>query len=338
MNRLFMKASDAIANARQGTLLPFYLVLGEEAFLRRQVIEALREATDVGAAAAFNEDRWVASDTTAANVIAAAQTAPMMAKQRIVVVTGADRWERKGETHFDDLAAYADDPAPFTVFVLTAPKLNGSRKLVKMAKKKGFVVSCDTLGRRDLPGWITSRSKAMGHVLEPGLADALAELVGPELSTVVDALERLSLYVGEGATIDEAALVAVVTRVRQETVWALVDALAARDLGKALTALGDVYSRDEGPRLLGAIGWRVRQLVKFEGVMKSGGASKDAARAAGVAPFKARDLERTVRRLPPGTLERWMLLLAEADLAIKGSKRAGSEVIASMLVDMCRAA
>jgi DNA polymerase-3 subunit delta len=208
-----MRPDEAIAEAKDAKLRPLYLVLGEESFLRRQVIDAIRKATDVGVAAAFNEDRWVASDTTAANVIAAAQTAPMMAKQRFNLLTGVERWERKGDSHLDDLATYAADPAPFTVLVVAGPKLNGSRKLVKLAKKQGFLVTCDTLHRRDLPGWVRSRAKAMGHGLERGLADAVAELVGPELSNVVDALERLSLYVGAGQTIDEAALAAVVTRV-----------------------------------------------------------------------------------------------------------------------------
>jgi DNA polymerase-3 subunit delta len=333
-----MKPEEAIAQAGEGKLQPIYLVLGEEAFLRRQVIDAIRSGVDVGAAAAFNEDRWVATDTTASAVVGAAQTAPMMAPQRYLLLTGVEKWDRKGDTNLDDLATYASDPAPFSVLVVAAPKVNGSRKLVKLAKKSGFLVTCDALSRRELPGWVSRRAKAMGHPLERGLADAIAELAGPDLSTVVDALERLSLYVGEGKPIDEAALVAVVTRVRQETVWALVDALAVRDLGKALAALGDVYSRDEGPRLLGAIAWRVRQLLKFESALRAGRSGKDAAKAAGVAPFKARELERTVRRLPAGVLERWLLLLAEADLALKGSKRAGSEVIASMLVDMCRAA
>ncbi len=333
-----MRPDAAIKEASKGQLRPLYLVLGEEGFLRRQVITALRDGTDVGTAAAFNQDRWIASDTRATSVIAAAQTAPMMAKQRFVLLTDVQRWERKGDTNFDDLAEYAKNPAPFTVLVIAAPKLNGSRKLVKLAKKQGFVVNCDQLHRRELPGWIHTRAKAMGHGLERGIADALAELVGPELASVVDALERLSLYVGAGQPIDEAAMVAVVTRVRQETVWALVDALAVRDLGTALKALGDVYARDEGPRLLGAIAWRIRQLVKFHGAIRQGRSGGDAAKAAGVAPFKARELQHTVKGLPEGALDRWLLLLAEADLALKGSRRPGAEVIATLLIDMCQAA
>src|SRR5690606_37383588 len=119
----------------------------------------------------------------------------------------------------DELAQYAADPVPSTLMVLVATKLNANRKLMRAAKKQGFLVSCAPLARRDLPRWIQQRAGELGHRLEPGVADALAELVGPELGPVADALDRLSLYVGSGVAIDHDALAAVVTRVRQETVW-----------------------------------------------------------------------------------------------------------------------
>ncbi len=336
---LTMTPEQALAEARARALRPVYLVLGEEGLVQREVIDALRAATDVGVVTGFNEDRWVASDTSADRVVAAASTAPMMARQRFVLLTGIDRWDKKGDDNLDTLAAYASDPAPTTVLVVAGPKLNASRKLVRAAKKDDFLVTCSVLHRRELPGWITARATAMGHPLGRGIADTLAELAGPELANVLDALQRLSLYVGEGSPIDEDAVAAVVTRVRQETVWALVDALATRDLGKALAALRDAYdARDNGLPLLGAIAWRTRQLVKFQGALTEGRSGAAAAQAAGVAPFKAKEVETTVRRLPAGALDRWLLLLAEADLALKGSRRGGSDVIATMLVDMCRRA
>lgn len=319
-----------------------YLLVGPERFIIDQTVAALRGAADTGAAgASFNEDRFTAGEVPIDTVLAAARTAPMMAAQRYVQVSAVERWDQKGKggaAAMDALDAYAADPVPSTVLVLVAQKLNGGRRLVKRAKKAGFLVPCDPLSRGQLPRWIRGRARGLGHELDRGSAELLAELLGPELSPVADALERLSLYVGPDAPIDGSAIAAVVTRVRQETVWALVDALAEQDLAGALGALADAYDpRDHGLPLLGAVTWRVRQLIKFESALASGGGDAGgAARAAGVAPFKAREVQRVVRTLPPGTLDRWLMLLAEADLALKGSRRPGAEVLATMLVDMCR--
>jgi DNA polymerase-3 subunit delta len=328
---------QAIADAKRNKIAPVYVVVGEEAHVAGEVVSAIRAAADTGIAG-FNEDKLNAAETSAEAVIAAARTMPMMGRVRLVLLSGVDRWDNKSAkgSPLDVLAEYAASPVDSAVLVISASKINGSRKLIKVAKKGGFLVTCSALKRHELPRWISAQAELKGHRISRNVADALAELSGPELGAVSDALERLSLYVGEGKPIDEEALAQVVTRVRQETVWALVDALAARDLGKAMGALSDAYdARDGGLPLLGAVTWRVRQMLKFQATLARGQSRGDAAKAAGVPPFRADELAHAVRKLPPQQLETWLLLLAEADLALKGSRRAGADVLATMLIDMC---
>ena len=157
----------------------------------------------------------------------------------------------------------------------------------------------------------------------------LAELAGPELSTVADALERVCLYVGEGETITEEAVAECVVRVRPTTVWELVGAVGKRDAGSALAALERVYDpHDRGLRLVGVLAWSARQLLRFESAMQSGARPEEAAKRAGAPPFKARELAAQVRSIPRQDLEQWLVLLARVDLALKGgSKRLPKAVL-----------
>src|SRR5262249_18777477 len=156
------------------------------------------------------------------------------------------------------------------------------------AKKGGFLVSCDPLSREALPGWIERAAREKGHRIAPEVADLLAEIAGPELGYVADAVERLSLYVGPQNPITEDAVAAVVTRVRQSSVWELIDELGRRNTARALAVLADAFDpRDGGLRLLGALAWSIRQLVKFESALRSGSDPREAAQRAGMAPFKA---------------------------------------------------
>jgi DNA polymerase III subunit delta len=348
-----MTPEQAIAEAEAGELRPVYLVLGEEQLLVDRVLGALRHAAVEGGIAGFNEDKFTAGEASIDVVMAAAKSLPMMAPRRLVLVRGLDRWEKKeGDdeaaparapkkgiaplTPLDALAEYTKDPSPTTVLVLVAPKLHAQRRVVSAAKKGGFVVSCEPLHRRELPGWIRASARDRGHPIAEDVADHLAELAGPELASVNDAIERLSLYVGPKQAITDEAVAAVVTRVRQSTVWELLDALSRRRLDRALAALGDVYDqRDGGLRLLGSIGWSVRQMVKFESALRAGANPAEAAQRAGMPPFKANEVSQTLRSMPPGTLATWLALLAEADLALKGSKRAAPAVLETMLIDMC---
>ncbi len=349
---------SAIAEAQAGKLRPVYLVLGEERLLVDRVVSALREATQKGGIAGFNEDKFTVGEAsaTAGAVIGAAKSLPMMAKLRYVMVRGLDRWEKKSDENdeaaettkgkkgkpesspLDDLADYVKDPVPSTVMVLVSPKLNGVRRLVTAAKKGGFIVNCEQLSRQALPGWIEATAKGKGHAISAEVADYLAEIAGPDLGYVNDAIERLSLFVGQKQPITEDAVALIVTRVRQSTVWELIDLLGKRRLAPVLGTLADVYDpRDGGLKLLGALTWSIRQLVKFESALKGGGDPREAAARAGMPPFRAQESAQVIRGMPPGTLARWLKLLAHADLSLKSSRRPAQAVLEAMLIEMCGA-
>jgi DNA polymerase-3 subunit delta len=221
--------------------------------------------------------------------------------------------------------------------VLVSPKLHGQRRVVSGAKKGGYLVSCEPLSREALPRWIDAAAREKGHKIADDVADLLAEIAGPELGYVADAIERLSLYVGPGKPITEEAVAAVVTRVRQSSVWEMLDVLGKRDTAGALAILADIFDpRDGGLKLLGAVAWSVRQLVKFESALRNGADPREAAQRAGMPPFKANDAARTVRGVPPGTLGNWMRLLAETDLALKSSRRTAQAILETMLIEMCK--
>lgn len=354
-----MTPDQALKEATTGALRPVYLVLGEERWLVDRVVSAIREAAAKGGIAGFNEDKFTAGDAPIESILGAARMLPMMGPRRFVLVRGVDRWEKKDDSDdgdgeeeragaggkrgvskqlspLDALAEYAKAPSPSAVLVLVAPKLHGQRRLVTTAKKGDFLVACEPLNRRALPGFITTMARDKGNPIASDVAEQLAELAGPELGYVVDAIERLSLYVGPKQPITEDAIAQVVIRVRQSTVWELIDALGRRRLDRALAALADAYDpRDGGLRLLGAVSWSVRQMVKFESALAAGASQAEAAQRAGVAPFKANDVAQSVRQLPKGALAGWMRMLAETDLALKSSRRPAQAVLETMLIEMC---
>ncbi len=120
--------------------------------------------------------------------------------------------------------------------------------------------------------------------------------------------------------------------------WALVDAVGARDLATALRLLADVYEpQGRGLPLLGAVAWSVRQLARFQAALASGASTDEAARRAGVfQPFRARELSAKARAIRPKEVERWLLVLAETDLALKSSRRPPDAVLEDMLTRLCR--
>ncbi len=344
-----MTPDEAIQQAHQGPIGAVYLVTGEEGYLVEQVVAALHKAALVGGVPHLNDERLTAGEVDVDRVLSAARILPMMARRRLIVVRSLERWESRSPedgapeadagrvSPLDQLAAYAQSPVETTCLVLVATKLDGRRKLVTSARKAGWLVMCEPLPRGALPAFVAREARVRGHAIDGQVSDLLAELAGPELANIADALERLSLYVGQGQAITEDAIAACLVRLRQSTVWELINAVGRRDLGSALAALHDVYDpRDRGLRLIALLAWSVRQLIKFDAALRSGATPDDAAKRAGAPPFKSRELAAQVRRLSPPDLEHWLLLLSEADLELKGSKRPAQATVEDAVMQMCR--
>jgi DNA polymerase-3 subunit delta len=334
--------AQAIEQAKKGQLLPVYLVVGDERLLRDEVVRELRAASLGGGIAAFNEDKFTAGEADVEEIVAAARTVPMMAPKRFVLVRSAERWDSAAEAAaapFDRLTAYATAPVDSSCLVIVGSKIDGRRKLAVAARKQGYVVTCEPLDARALGAWIAARFASKGHAIDREVTELLAALVGPDLSSVDDAIERLSLYVGEGAPVGEDAIGACVARVRTADTWALVDAVGARDLGRALRTLADAYDpRERGLPLLGALAWSIRQLARYQAAIASGASSDEAASRAGVfQPYRARDLAAKARAVRPREVERWLLVLGETDLALKSSRRDADSILEEMLTRLCRA-
>ncbi len=345
-----MTPEDAIQRAQRGDLLPVWLLVGEERLLRDQALEAITKAALAGGVPDFNLDKYTAGEADVGKILGATRMVPMMAKKRVVLVRGLERWDasageatdddRKALPPLDQIAEYAKAPIDSTCLVLVAQKLDGRRKLVTAAKKGDFLVDCAPIDARKLPGWIAARAKAKGHTIDPDVCELVGEISGPDLSTLDDVLERLSLYVGPGNPITEEAVSICVTRVRLADTWKLVDAVSTKDLGTALTLFADVYDpRDRGLPLVGALAWSLRQLLKLKSALETGASLDEAAKRAGIYPaFRAREHQQKLKAFRGRELERWLLVLQETDLALKSSRRPAEAILEDMLTRLCRRA
>lgn len=336
-----MTPAELEKELKSGKIRPVYLIAGEERYLSEQIVRALRTKCVDPSTADFNEDTYTAGEVRVEQVLGAVRTVPMMAERRFVLVRSLERWEGRSEDKegpLDALSKYAEHPVPSTCLVLLAGKLDNRRKLAASAKKQGYLVSCEPLDRRALKGWIERAFKERGHGLEGGVAEHLAEIAGPELGYVADAVERLCLFVGLGNKITAGAVAEVVTRVREADVWGLSTAIGNRDFPKAFALMDQVYAPHEGIRLVALIASSVRKLLAFSLAQRDGATAEEAAKVAGVPPFKVREAAAQARAVSCEELERWMFLLAEADGTLKSSRRPERAVLDGLIFDMIGAA
>ena len=323
-----------IANAQKGEFSPVHLLSGSERFFVDRAVAALRHAA-VGVGDAWNEQTFQGKGQTASAILEAARTLPMMARVRFVLVRNVDQLAPNEQ---DKLAAYIKDPADSACLVLLADKLDGRSRLAKTAKEQGVFTDAEPLKQNALLGFVNIEAKTRGLLLDPRAAAALVDAIGSDLPAIDDALERLSLYVGDGARITEQAVDVCVSRVRVESIWALVDAVSQRDRRTALRATASLLSdREPALRILAMVARQLRMVARMGDALQSGMSPPDAAKAAGAPPFKARDLATAAKRFGRADLGRAFAVLAATDLALKGSRRPHDAILEGAILELTAA-
>ncbi len=323
-----------IAAARKGQFKAVHVLTGSERFLVERAIGLLKQAALGDGPPGFNDDVFHGGAALSAQrVIDAARTLPMMAKARFILVRDVDKLPA---SELAPLAEYVAAPVDSSCVVLVAEKLHASGKLVKNAKASGALAEAAPLKGPALARFAKEEAERRGHALSPRAAEALVESVGEDLAGIDDAIERLSLYVGPGEKIGVEAVETCVSRVAADSIWELVDAVGVKDLGKALAAAGSLLeAREEPLRILAMIARQLRIVAKMRDALKAGKGDRDAALEAGAPPFKARELKVSAERFSPVGLAFAFDVLADADLALKGSKRPGELVLEEAIVTLC---
>jgi DNA polymerase III subunit delta len=116
--------------------------------------------------------------------------------------------------------------------------------------------------------------------------------------------------------------------VRTDSIWALVDGVSDRDGRRALRAASALLADREPPlRILAMVARQLRMIARMRQALAEGQPPQEACRTAGAPPFKARELARAAKRFSEADLRAAFVAVADADRALKGSKRPGDVVL-----------
>jgi len=338
-----MNADELTQRLRRGETQAVYLLVGEEQLLLEATFRQLKDFSARLDPTGLNVDKIYASDSSAKQVLSLCRTTPMgRVSHRFIFVRAIEKWATKigndkdgSRDAFEQLVRYFEAPVPSTVLVLTASKLDGRSKLVGNAKARGWLLSYDKLSTRQLVRWIEQDVARQGCSLESGAAELLVEVMGADLAHVADAVERLVLYVGTGNVIDSRVLGELLIRVSSANPFQVVDAVSRRDTSEILRLLHDVFDpRTGGLPLVGLLAWSVRQLIRMKEGLQAGLAVGEAAKQAGVPPFRAQQVAARTRNFSVKELERWLFCLAHADQELKSSRRPSRATLENLLLSM----
>jgi DNA polymerase-3 subunit delta len=215
----------------------------------------------------FNIDFFEAGEDSLQDVLQAADTIPLGAQGRYVILKEA---QRLSAAEVKSLAAYVRDPAESCLLILAAVGLKEGGALLKLMEKEGRVRKAGK--RKDqIPGWIRDRFRQRGVEASGKAINYLQEALGDDLMAIEMAVEKVTLYNENTDYIDLDQVVPLVRASAERSVFELVDRVALGDGDQAVKLLRVLLLQGEKPTyILNALARHFRRLLLYKALRDEG--------------------------------------------------------------------
>jgi DNA polymerase-3 subunit delta len=195
-----VNASAVRKQIAAGETSPIYLLLGADDLEKSAMANEFAGLVEQGLEA-FNIERVYGADTSVDSVIDSAQTLPMMAPRRVIIVLQAEkllipkRESKASEAEQERLEAFLQNPPSHSTLVFVCGPLDSRRRVVKLLLKEAAIVDCGTIADdADAERWVKARAARDKLPLDAGAVRALVQCAGPDLVRLRSGIERLALY------------------------------------------------------------------------------------------------------------------------------------------------
>ncbi len=308
-----------------------FLFFGEEDYLKSFCLRSVREAICSDPTfAVFNEINIDALDYSPAALANALMPPPMMAEQKLVVLSGLAISEMK-QSELDELCDTLSmlDGYDYNVLVLSVPaglidegtQKKPSATLTALAKHL-TPVRFDAITPARLSAWVEKHFNHHGVTASPALANMLIERCGRSMFTLSQETEKIAYYVlASGRTAVTADDIKNVSAsVLDSDAYAFTNALLDGRTADAIDALNVMkFRRVEPVIILSEVSRVVCDLLSVKLLQKQGEPFSEIVRLL-KNEYRAKLYAASASQKSEERLRRAVLLCCEADLSVKLSQ------------------
>jgi DNA polymerase-3 subunit delta len=216
--------------------MPVLLFSGDNRLELDEAVRTLRQPFEQADVLTFE-----GADVPLPTLSEACLTAGLFDPERLVIVQNLHErmkgGQKAGEAS-EEVRKVLANLVPTTTLLLVCPDMPPDHQLAMVVREvSGTVRSFQTPRKGELPRWLVARGKKRGIAIEQDAAELLTELAGSNPLLLESELEKLATYAGEGQRISPRMVDNLVGTVPQDSIFTLVDAIAAGDKARALQLL-----------------------------------------------------------------------------------------------------
>ena len=312
---------------------PLYYVYGDEPYLVERGVKLLLAKAVSPEFREFNLNVYYGAEVKGEEIVEVAQTLPMFAERRVVVVKKSAALTAAA---LEILSDYVQDPSPSTCLIFQGEKVDQRKKFFLDVKRNGRLVEYRRLFENQLGVFIRNEATVYGKRLEPAAVEMLVHLVGNNLQDLAAQIEKVATYMGERSTIRVDDIRQVTSDTKVDTVFDLANALGEKNLGKSLRSLHTILRDGEAPLMLLAMMTRhFRQLRLVKELLEKKMSSREISKAAGINPYFINGVIEQAKNYRLTDFKMIFERFYATDLALKTSGGRPFDLMERLAMDMC---
>lgn len=327
-----------------------HILIGEDDFSIHQALEVVKKSAGDPIALMPNTTEFDGAKVTPEQLRAACETVPFLAEKRLVIVEGLmGRFEPKKKNGrkksyrqpepLEDHKPFANaikNLPPFTELVLLDGGDIKSTNLLLHEISPGAKVNSFPLQkkREQLTQWIEKRVALQSKAsISKKAADLMARLIGSDLWTMANEIDKLVLYTS-GRAIEEQDIKAIVSNVQETSVFDMVDAIIESRVALAQQLLQRLFQQGMSPaQVLVMLARQVRIIYQVKEMRSAGRSRTDIKSRLGLtSEFVINKAWEQADKYSPSRIKEVYHKLLDADIAVKTGKYENPEIALDVLL------
>lgn len=282
-----------------------FLFHGTEEYVKQSALKKLEEAIEP---AARDLNIHVCKAASAAQIREAAETLPFFAARRLVVCHELQDAEAK-------LLLNEADALPDTTTLVLYYRGNCKKDVLKLAQVLKRDVFFDVLSETDAMRFLWQQARAQNVTVSQADCRLLVAMVGTDVHTLRNELQKAAQYAGAGNSITADVLHTVVTPTLEYEFFGMLNALLDGKRKTALRALRHMLRNDTGAAFMLAHSFarQCKQMLQARQLIDSGISEQALAAKMGVSPWSAKTALRGAKARSASQLQNAALDFASID-------------------------
>lgn len=309
-----------------GSLPTLCLICGDEDYLKKHYVTLLEKKCVNEDMAQFNLHRIKGESFVFDDFYQVAQSMPFMSDYSCVTVKDL-AVDKMSDSDFDVLLDFLSDPPETCVIIFwmdraeVNEKKSKSRKFIKAIDDAGVVVSLDKMRGTALYKLLENGAKKRGCEMSRDSSSYLVKLVGDELNVLLNEMDKLCYYKGEGE-ITRQDIDKICIRSLDAKVFDLSKVMARGTVQQAFDILSDLMAQKESSvAILGTLISAYVDMYRVQIAMSTGENATAPAQIFNYSnkAFRLNDAARNSAQMSLEQIRLCLEILAQADSKLKST-------------------